>query len=186
MLSRLILAAVAVAAVGIWPRSRISAALAFAAGTVSVLIAGWGVAADTLRATGPMLIFLTSALTIASLAERAGQAPLFLGAVGVANAVSLSVPEGNPTNLVVMSRLGLSTSAFLEHLLVPGLCAGVLCALVPLRRLARESRIDTLVVNAAPIFVPWRIGAQMAGLVAALDRLAPAVSLRGGGLVTPL
>ena len=209
-----------------------------------MLIAGWGVAADTLRATGPMLIFLTSALTIASLAERAGlagwagaalsrashgrprrlyalvclssaaltcivsldravvlmvplvnalsrrcrvaRAPLFLGAVGVANAVSLSVPEGNPTNLVVMSRLGLSTSAFLEHLLVPGLCAGVLCALVPLRRLARESRVDTLVVNAAPIFVPWRIGAQMAGLVAALDRLAPVVSLRGGGLVTLL
>src|SRR5919201_2632226 len=95
MLSRLILAAVAVAAVGIWPRSRISAALAFAAGTVSVLIAGWGVAADTLRATGPMLIFLTSALTIASLAERAGLA-------GWAGAALSRVSHDRPRRLYAM------------------------------------------------------------------------------------
>jgi Na+/H+ antiporter NhaD/arsenite permease-like protein len=245
MLIRPILAAVAVAAVAIRPRSRISAIVTLTAGAASALFAGWGVAADTVRATGPMLIFLTAALAIASLAERAGlaeraawafatlgkarpgrvyalsclasavltcivsldgavvlmvplvralsrrcrisQAPLFLGAVAVANAVSLAVPEGNPTNLVVMSRLGLSPSAFLEHLLVPGLCAAVLCALVPLRLLRREQQpVDTRFPEAARMLVPWRIGAQMAGLLAALDRLAPAISLRGNGLAALL
>jgi Na+/H+ antiporter NhaD/arsenite permease-like protein len=245
MIIRPILAAVAVAAVAIRPRSRISAMVALAAGAASALAAGWGVVADTVRATGPMLIFLTGALAVASLAERAGladraacalatlgkarpgrvyvltclasavltcvvsldgavvlmvplvralsrrcgipQPPLFLGAVAVANAVSLAVPEGNPTNLVVMSRLGLSPSAFLEHLLVPGLCAAVLCALVPLRLLWREQQpADTRSAEAAGMLVPWRIGAQMTGLLAALDRLAPAISLRGNGLVALL
>src|SRR3954466_8010634 len=55
-------------------------------------------------------------------------APLFLGAVVVANAVSIAVPQGNPTNLVVMSRLGLSAAGFVAHMLVPGLVAAGLCA----------------------------------------------------------
>jgi Na+/H+ antiporter NhaD/arsenite permease-like protein len=245
MLSRIIFAAVAVAAVGTRPRSKISAAVALAAGTASVLVAGWGVAADTVRATGPMLLFLTGALALSSLAERAGlaeraarvlaaagkarrgriyalaclasaaltcvvsldgavvlmvplvralsrrcripQSPLFLGAVAVANAVSLAVPEGNPTNLVVMSRLGLSPSAFLGHLLVPGLCAAVLCALVPVRLLSREDHDAGLPApETTTMLVPWRIGAQVAGLLATLDRLAPPVSLRGGGLAALL
>lgn len=247
MLSRIILAAVAVAAVAIWPRSRKSAAVALGAGLVSALLAGWGVAADTARATGPMLAFLTAALTLAAVAQRAGltgraaaalassgrgrprrlyalvclasagltcaisldgavvlmvplvralgrrcriaEAPFFLGAVAVANAVSLAVPEGNPTNLVVMSRLGLSPAAFLGHLLLPGLCAAVLCALVPLRRLGR-ARYEVVAAPSEaarpPLLVPWRIGAQMAGLLATLDHLAPALSLRGAGLVALL
>lgn len=247
MLDRLILAAVAVAAVAIWPRSRASAGVALAAGISSVLVAGWGVAADTARAIGPMLAFLTAALAVATWAERAGlatraatalapaargrtgrlyglvclvsagltcvvsldgsvvlmvplvrtlgqrcripQAPFFLGAVAVANAVSLAVPEGNPTNLVVMSRLGLSPATFLGHLLLPGLCAAALCALVPLRRL-RGERYEVDADAPEPIrpgfSVPWRIGAQMAGLLATLDRLAPTLSLHGGGLVALL
>jgi Na+/H+ antiporter NhaD/arsenite permease-like protein len=110
--------------------------------------------------------------------------PLLAGAVAVANAASLAVPEGNPTNLVVMSRLGLSPQQFLGHLFLPGLAAALLCALVPLRSLgeaappARNAR--------APFVVPWRIGAQMAGLLAALDGIAPALSLRGAGLVALL
>ena len=247
MLSRIIFAVVAVAAVAIWPRSRMSAAVALGAGLLSALVAGWGVAADTVRATGPMLAFLTVALTLAALAERAGlarraagglasagrgrtgrlyalvcltsagltglvsldgsvmlmvplvralaqrcriaQAPFFLGAVAVANAVSLAVPEGNPTNLVLMSRLGLSPGAFIGHLLLPGLCAAVLCALVPLRRLGRaryEIAADAPEREHTPLLVPWRIGAQMAGLLASLDRLAPALSLHGGGLAALL
>jgi Na+/H+ antiporter NhaD/arsenite permease-like protein len=241
----MILAAVAVAAVGTRPRSRVSAALALAAGIASILVTGWSVALDTLRATGPMLVFLTTALGLASLAERAGlarwaarvlataahggarrlyaevcvasavltcfvsldgavvlmvplvralsrrcrvaQAPLFLGAVAVANAVSVAVPEGNPTNLVVMSRLGLSPSAFLEHLLVPGLCAALLCALVPLRLLRREQALIAAQAADEPrMLVPWRIGAQMTGLMAALDHLLPAIPLQGGGLAVLL
>src|SRR3954466_3302759 len=60
-----------------------------------------------------------------ALHRRAGApfAPLFVGAVAVANAVSIAVPQGNPTNLVVMSRLGVSPAGFLGHMLAPGLAA---------------------------------------------------------------
>src|ERR671937_875874 len=56
-------------------------------------------------------------------------APLFVGVVAVANPGSIAGPQGNPTNLVVMERLGLSPTAFAAHLLVPGIAAGAACAL---------------------------------------------------------
>src|SRR5947199_189024 len=92
MLSRIIFAVVAVAVVAIWPRSRMSAAVALGAGLLSVLVAGWGVAADTVRATGPMLVFLTVALTLAALAERAG---LARRAVGVSLRRAAAAPDGS-------------------------------------------------------------------------------------------
>jgi Na+/H+ antiporter NhaD/arsenite permease-like protein len=49
--------------------------------------------------------------------------------VAVANVASIAVPQGNPTNLVLISRLGLSPLAFTAHMLVPGLVAALLCAL---------------------------------------------------------
>ena len=55
-------------------------------------------------------------------------APLFLGVVTVANAASIAVPQGNPTNLVVMRSLGLSTASFLHHMVLPGLAATTVCA----------------------------------------------------------
>src|SRR6266516_2243717 len=228
MVVRVILAAVAVGAVALGPRSRLSAATALGAGALSSLLAGGSVARDAAAATAPMLVFLTTALTVAGLAERAGAAeraaaglaaagrgktrrlyvlvcaasglltcvvsldgavvlmvpvvrslarrcgiafrPFFGGAVAVANAASLAVPEGNPTNLVVMSRLGVSPDAFLVHLALPGLCAAVLCALVPLGRIG-STRYDTRALEHKRVerplaFVPWRIGAQMAGLLA--------------------
>jgi len=66
-----------------------------------------------------------------SLTERfeAPMRPLFLGVVAVANVVSIAVPQGNPTNLVLISRLGLSPLAFTVHMLVPGLVAATLSAL---------------------------------------------------------
>ena len=54
-------------------------------------------------------------------------APLFLGAVAVSNAFSSAVPQGNPTNLVLIDRLGIGPGAFLEHMLLPGLAAGMVC-----------------------------------------------------------
>jgi Na+/H+ antiporter NhaD/arsenite permease-like protein len=210
-------------------------------------VAGSSVALHTLFSVAPMLAFLTAALCVAGLAERAGvaeraasvlaragggsagrlyalvcaasalltcvvsldgavvlmvplvrvlsrrcaldSAPFFLGSVAVANAASLAVPEGNPTNLVVMSRLGLSPGAFLGHLLLPGLCAAALCAVVPLRNLRRtryEVTLEPSEEMAAPVVLPFRIGAQMTGMVAALDGLAPSISLRGGGLAALL
>lgn len=64
------------------------------------------------------------------LARRFGApfAPLFMGAVVVANAASIAVPQGNPTNLVLIDRLGLSATAFVEHMLVPGIAAATICA----------------------------------------------------------
>ena len=247
MVIRLIFAAVAVGAVAVRPRSRWSAVVALAAGVASAVVAGIGVAWDTVVSVVPMLAFLTVALGAAALAARAGLAgraalglarvgagstarlyafvcvtsalltftvsldgavvlmvplvralarrcnlafePFFLGAVGVANAASLAVPQGNPTNLVLMSRLGLSPGAFLGHLFLPGLAAAVLCALVPLRRLEPPRyAVGTGATEPlfASTFVPWRIGAQMAGLLAALDRLVPPVSLHDGGLAALL
>ncbi len=248
MVIRVILAAVAVGATAIWPRARLSAAFVLAVGAVSAFMAGGGVAWDAARATVPMLVFLTIALTVAAFAERAGLsqwaageladlgrgstrrlyafvclasglltcvlsldgavvlmvpvvralaqrclvsfAPFFLGAVAVANAASLAVPLGNPTNLVVMSRLGLSPGSFLQHLFVPGLCAAFVCALVPMRRIGGRRYTNRSLKHerseAPVLFVPWRIGAQLTGLVAALDRLAPSLTLHSGGLVALL
>ena len=196
MVIKFIIAGIAVAAVALAPRSRGSALGALACGATTLPVTGASVAVDTLLSVGPMLLFLTAALGVAALAERAGLAeraairlsavggprrlyalvclvsalltcvvsldgavvlmvplvraasrrarvpagPLLAGAIAVANAASLVVPEGNPTNLVVMSRLGLSPQQFVGHLLVPGLAAALLCALVPLRRLGEPAR----------------------------------------------
>ncbi|HUO72997.1 MAG TPA: SLC13 family permease [Solirubrobacteraceae bacterium] len=56
--------------------------------------------------------------------------PLFLGVVAVANAASIALPQGNPTNLVVIARLGLSPAAFTARMLLPGLSAAALCAVL--------------------------------------------------------
>jgi arsenical pump membrane protein len=162
-------------------------------------------------------------------------APLFLGAVAVANATSIAVPQGNPTNLVVIDRLGISPAAFLGHMLIPGVAAAALCAVAiglaerralgspyrpprrsrtPLTRAERHAAAalagTALIAWAAPLVgiapwwpfvgavavslgiaserpqlvLPWRVAAQVGGLVVVLDALAldaPA----GGGLGLP-
>ena len=54
--------------------------------------------------------------------------PLLLGVITVANASSIAVPQGNPTNLVLIARLHLSPAAFTAHMLLPGLIAAAVCA----------------------------------------------------------
>jgi Na+/H+ antiporter NhaD/arsenite permease-like protein len=54
--------------------------------------------------------------------------PLLLGVVTVANASSLALPEGNPTNLVVIERLGLPLGQVVTTMLLPGVVATLLCA----------------------------------------------------------
>ena len=49
--------------------------------------------------------------------------PLFLGCVVVANASSLALPQGNPTNLVVIQGLGVDPVSFSRHTAVPALVA---------------------------------------------------------------
>jgi arsenical pump membrane protein len=64
------------------------------------------------------------------LAETPGisLAPLYLGIVAVANAASMAVAQGNPTNLVVIQHLGLSPLGFTERMFAPGLVATSVCA----------------------------------------------------------
>jgi arsenical pump membrane protein len=74
-------------------------------------------------------VVLTVPLVLA-LARRHGLPlpPLLIGTVVVANAVSVAVPQGNPTNLVVIERLDIEPSAFLGDMLVPGLVGALACA----------------------------------------------------------
>jgi Na+/H+ antiporter NhaD/arsenite permease-like protein len=108
-------------------------------------------------------------------------APLFLGAVIVANAGSIAVPQGNPTNLVVMDRLGLAPQTFVTHMLIPGLAAAALgaagVALSERRALqtpiATPQRDDTPLSPAERHAVLSIGGAALAAWTAPLLGLAP-------------
>jgi arsenical pump membrane protein len=133
--------------------------------------------------------------------HRAPFAPLFAGMVVVANASSIAVPQGNPTNLLIIERLGIAPTTFLAHMLCPGLVAAVLCAgsvaVSERRRLAvpyalpvaaREplSRseleaifafvVAALVAWVAPLFgvAPWYPFAAAVALALAAARTRPA------------
>lgn len=76
------------------------------------------------------VVLLVPLLLVLANRYRAPFGPLFLGAVAVANTASVAVPQGNPTNLVLMRALGIGPAAFLGHMLVPGLAATAFCAAV--------------------------------------------------------
>src|SRR5690242_13645352 len=50
-----------------------------------------------------------------------------LGAVGVTNASSMILPQGNPANLLVMSGLGMPAPAYVHAMALPGLAATLVC-----------------------------------------------------------
>jgi Na+/H+ antiporter NhaD/arsenite permease-like protein len=169
------------------------------------------------------VVLMVPLLLVLAREHRAPLTPLFLGVITVANASSIAVPQGNPTNLVLMGQLGLSPSAFIAHMLVPGLGAAVLCAAAvalrerrtlattyttptlhwtplsgPERQAALALVAAALAAWLAPLLglapwwpftavvavslllrrerpslsVPWRIGAQVAGLLVAVQALA--------------
>jgi Na+/H+ antiporter NhaD/arsenite permease-like protein len=65
------------------------------------------------------------------LALRRHEAPftsLFFGTIVVANAFSIAVPQGNPTNLMIIARLGIAPTTFLAHMFIPGCLAALVCA----------------------------------------------------------
>jgi arsenical pump membrane protein len=108
--------------------------------------------------------------------------PLLAGVVVVANAASVAVPLGNPTNLVVIERLGLSPGAFVAHMLVPGLAAAAVCAgavAVRERRALTGGYPATAAGTRAPLTAAQRhaalslAGAALAAWSAALVGLAP-------------
>jgi Na+/H+ antiporter NhaD/arsenite permease-like protein len=108
-------------------------------------------------------------------------APLFLGAVIVANAGSIAVPQGNPTNLVVMDRLGLAPQTFVTHMLIPGFAAAALGAagVALSERRALQTPIVTAQRDDTPLSPAERhavlsiAGAALAAWTAPLLGLAP-------------
>jgi Na+/H+ antiporter NhaD/arsenite permease-like protein len=126
------------------------------------------------------VVLMVPVVSLLARRHRVGFAPFFLGVVAVANAASLAVPEGNPTNLVVIERLGLTPEAFLLHLFVPGISAALAAGLVPALRLRtrRYAVRPSGEEMEAPrgFFVPVRLGAQLIGLLAALRGIVPTFS----------
>jgi arsenical pump membrane protein len=100
-------------------------------------------------------------------------APLFLGSVVVANAASIAVPQGNPTNLVIIDRLGLSPVAFVAHMLVPGIAAALIGAagVAVCERRALAAPLRTAARQRAPLSTAeWHAGGSL--VVAALTAWA--------------
>jgi arsenical pump membrane protein len=105
------------------------------------------IATSVVSLDGAVVLMLPLVLAL-SRRHGAPLAPLFLGTVAVANAASIAVPQGNPTNLVVIEQLGLSPGAFLGQMLLPGLAAAITCgaaaALVERRALSGRYPITQL------------------------------------------
>ena len=232
-----ILAAIAIAALALGPRSAGATLVALVAAGIDLALGA--AVAPALAVVAPLTAFLGAALTLAALAQRSGIAdraasvlaaraggsalalyalvcatcaaltaavsldgavvlmvplvlvlsrrfgapfaPLFLGAVIVANAGSIAVPQGNPTNLVVMDRLGLAPQTFIAHMLVPGLAAAALGAvgIAVTQRRALRPRIATAQRDRSPLStaerhaVLARAGAALAAWAAPLLGIAP-------------
>lgn len=115
--------------------------------------------------------------------------PLAFGTVGVANAFSLALPEGNPTNLVVMARLQLTPGEYLQHLFLPGLAATAFCVCAVAAAERSTLRGSVLPVQgarpdpASSLPIPWTALAQIAVLVTALGVFADDVRVSPGDSV---
>ena len=105
--------------------------------------------------------------------------PLFLGVVVVANAASIAVPQGNPTNLVIINRLGLSTGTFLGHMLLPGIAAAVACAacVALSQRRALASGLRTAARLRTPLSPGERHAAISLAAAATIAWVAPIVGI---------
>lgn len=115
---------------------------------------------------------------VLALVDRGAPArPLLLATIGVANGFSIAVVQGNPTNLVVMTGLGLRPAEFDATMLVPGTAAALICAgAVALHERGR------LRGNVSRAPVPWlgrgAAAAAVALLVAGIgESLAPAAGV---------
>ena len=113
--------------------------------------------------------------------------PLLLGVVAVANAFSLGLPEGNPTNLVVLERMGGGFGGYAGRALPAALVAAVVCAAgvawlgrgdTPARAAPEDVRLG------AGLGAIVRLGLQLSALLVVLIPLArhvPTVDVHGLG-----
>jgi arsenical pump membrane protein len=105
------------------------------------------------------------------------QRPLLLGTVAVANAFSAALPAGNPTNLVVMDRLGLEPATFVARMGAPSLLATLVCvgAVVLLERGALSGTYEP--EEPRPAAPGQRLPALLLGAAALADWLSPLFGL---------
>jgi Na+/H+ antiporter NhaD/arsenite permease-like protein len=103
--------------------------------------------------------------------------PLLLATIGVANAFSIALVQGNPTNLVVMTGLHLDPGTFDATMIAPGTAAALICAVVVAGR--ERSRLRGRVrTGAAPALAPGATAAAAALVVAGIgEAAAPAIGL---------
>ena len=120
--------------------------------------------------------------------------PMLAGIVAVANAFSFGLPEGNPTNLIVLHRLGDTFGAFSVRALPAATAAALVCAagvaaLEHRSLLAPAGRPVTPVVPrvAGSIAAVLRLGVQLSALLVLLIPLGRHIRLpSGGGLAAAL
>ena len=116
---------------------------------------------------------------VLALADRGAPArPLLLATIGVANAFSIAVVQGNPTNLVVMTGLHLGPATFDATMVAPGLAAALICAGAVALRERRSLGGDMGGPESTP---PLGRGAAVAaaalGLAGAGESLAPVAGI---------
>lgn len=128
---------------------------------------------------------------VVELARRgAALRQLLLGVVAVANAFSLAVPEGNPTNLVVLERLGAGFGSYAGRALPAGLVAAFVCAAgVAWLERDRDGSVaaPAELRGAAAIGAVARLGCQLSALLVVLIPLSSHLpALRAHGIAPAL
>lgn len=115
--------------------------------------------------------------------------PLLLGVVAVANASSLALPEGNPTNLVVIERLGVPLGHAAATTVLPGLAATLVCGGAVGWSTRRALSAPLRRIDASPVASPLapglrgvaRVVLQILALLVVLLPLGR-IDVRGAGL----
>jgi Na+/H+ antiporter NhaD/arsenite permease-like protein len=120
------------AAVGAGIPARLAAALAEVSRgrpflLYSLVCAATAAATATVSLDGAVVFLVPTVLELGRFG--APRRPLLLGVVVVANTFSLALPEGNPTNLLVLGRLGVDAGGYTSRALPAGAAAAVICAL---------------------------------------------------------
>jgi Na+/H+ antiporter NhaD/arsenite permease-like protein len=141
---------------------------------------GWTCAASALLTAALSLdgavVMMVPAVAALSRRHGAPLRPLLLGTVGVANCFSAALPAGNPTNLVVMERLGLSPAGFVGRMLLPSLGATLACVAV-VWLLERRRLSCTYVRGGAARWDGGRLAAVALAAASAADWTSPLLGI---------
>jgi arsenical pump membrane protein len=129
----------------------------------------------TLSLDGAVVVMVPVILALVALG--APGRPLLLATIGVANAFSIALVQGNPTNLVVMTGLHLDAGTFDATMFAPGAAAALICAAVVAVR-ERSCLRGRVRAGAAPALASGAAVAAAALVAAgAGETAAPAIGL---------